>query len=427
MNQENNAKRSSFQFAWLIVLVCFMVTAIRAGIGMQTLGFIVKPMEAEMGWKSSVITLCITLQLAVAAIIGPKVGRVLDSIGAKYILTVGLAANGIMLMLVSFVQELWQLALVMILFGGVTQACIGNTLIMPFITKWFVKRRGFVMGFVSAGANLGSVIIAPIIVSLMGTESDWRYAWFTIGLIPIAIIAPIVFIILNKSENRTPQPLTVVPTVQGKGEPAIAEMTFTVKEAMRTPVFWKLIIAWNLIDFSMKGDLLNKIPYALEMNYTAADAAGIVFVYGMLAITGKILIGWVSDRIPLHLIGIALALFQTVALYMFIDAPNLFTLYLAYGILSGLSAGGLIALMPIILAKYYGSKFQGALSGITISLLLFSSVGGPLSASIIRDITGSYKNGFMLYITLTFIAFILFMFIRKPLFPQAHKVKDSKT
>lgn len=413
MDSENNVKKGRFYFGWLVVLVGFLVTAIRAGIGMQTLGFIVKPMEAEMGWQSSVITLCITLQLVVAAVIGPKVGKLLDNIGAKKILTVGLAANGIMLILVSFVQELWQLAIIMILFGGVTQACIGNTLIMPLITKWFRKRRGFVMGFVSAGANLGSVLIAPLIVKLMGENADWRYAWFIIGLIPIIIIAPIVYIILNKNEDKKPS-FIGVPVKQGKNISTVAELTFTVKEAMKTPVFWKIIIAWNLIDFSMKGALLNRIPYALEMDYTAANGAGIIGAYGMLAIVGKLLIGWVSDRIPLHIIGIVLALFQTVGTYMFIDAPSIFTLYLAHGVLSGLSAGGLIALMPIILANYYGSRFQGALSGITISLLLFSSVGGPLSASIIRDITGSYKNGFLLYTILTLIAVILFVLIRKP-------------
>lgn len=413
MDSENNVKKTTFYFGWLVILTCFLVTAIRAGIGMQTLGFLVKPMGAEMGWKSSFITLCITLQLIVAAIIGPKVGKRLDTIGARKILTAGLVANGIMLILVSFVRELWQLAVVMILFGGVTQACIGNTLILPLITKWFRKRRGFAMGFVSAGANLGSALLAPLIVKLMGEEADWRYAWFVIGLIPVVLVAPVVYIILNKSEDKRPSFETVSPG-QEKSASATAEVTFTVREALKTSVFWKVIIAWNLVDFSMKGDVLNKIPYALEMNFTAADAAGIVAIYGVLAIVGKLLIGWASDRMPLHFVGIALALFQTVALFLFIDSSGSFTLYLAYGVLSGLSAGGLIALMPIILANYFGSKFQGALSGVTISLLLFSSVGGPLSASIIRDVTGSYRNGFFLYMSLTFIAAILFTLIRKP-------------
>lgn len=413
MGSESDVKKTPLYFGWLVILVGFLVTAVRAGIGMQTLGFIVQPMEAEMGWNSSVIMLCITLQLVVAAVIGPKAGKLLDRIGAKKILTVGLAANGIMLILVSFVQEIWQLALVMIFFGGVTQACIGNALIMPFITKWFKKRRGFAMGFVSAGANLGSASIAPLIVKLMGENADWRHAWFVIGLIPIVVIAPVVYLILNKSEDKKPR-FAEAPAGQVRNASALAEVTFTVKEAMRTPVFWKLIIAWNLIDFSMKGALLNKIPYALEMNYTAADAAGIIAMYGVLAIFSKLLTGWISDRMPLHLIGIALALLQAVSMYLFIDAPDLFTLYLAYGVLGGLSAGGLIALMPIILANYYGSKFQGALSGITLSLLLISSVGGPLSASIIRDVTGSYENGFLLYTMLTLIAVFLFALIRKP-------------
>lgn len=412
MDSENNSKKNTFYFGWMVVFVGFLVTAIRAGIGMQTLGFIVKPMEAELGWTSSIITLCITLQLVVAAIIGPKVGKLLDNIGARKILTVGLVANGVMLILVSMVQEIWQLAMVMILFGGVTQACIGNTLILPLMTKWFRKRRGFVMGFVSSGANLGSVLIAPLIVGLMGHNSEWRYAWFMIGLIPIVVVAPIVYFILRSEGKRAA--MAEEPVSQEKNAPATPEVAFTVKEALRTPVFWLVIIAWNLVDFAMKGAMLNKIPYALEMNFTPVDAAGIIALFGILSIVGKLMVGWISDRMPLHIIGITMALLQTVGMYLFIDAPDRFMLYLSYGILSGLSSGGLIALMPIILANYYGSKFQGALSGITISLLLFSSVGGPLSASIIRDLSGSYKNGFLLYAALTLLAALLFVIIRKP-------------
>lgn len=411
MQETASDKKEKFYFGWYVILVGFLVTAIRAGIGMQTLGFILTPMEEEMGWSSSAITLCITLQLVVAAIIAPRIGKLLDTIGAKNILTAGLLANGVMLILVSIVQELWQLAVIMILFGGITQACIGNTLIMPFITKWFSKRRGFVMGFVSAGANLGSVLIAPLIVSLMGENGNWRTAWFVIGLIPVIVIAPIVFFILNKSEKKDKAPKS---DDKDKKSDKKEEAAFTVKEAIKTSVFWKVIIAWNLLDFAMKGVLLNKVPYALEMGFTQADAAGILATYGVCALFGKLLIGWLSDRVGLHWIGIVMGVFQAFGIFIFIDAESTFILYVAYGILSGISAGGLIALMPIILADYFGSKFQGALSGITISLLLFSSVGGPLSASVIRDVTSSYKNGFFLYAILTGIAVIIFFLIRKP-------------
>lgn len=407
-----NSSKKNIYFGWYIILVGFLVTAIRAGIGMQTLGFIVKPMEAEMGWSPSAITTCITLQLVVAAIVGPRIGKLLDKIGAKKILTVGLLANGVMLILVSIVQNLWELALIMILLGGVTQACIGNSLIMPFITKWFDKRRGFVMGFVSAGANLGSVLIAPLIVTLMGDNADWRNAWLIIGLLPIVLIAPVVYFILNRSEKK--QEAKDDSSEKTKNESDKKELTFTVNEALKTPVFWKIIIAWNLVDFAMKGVLLNKIPYAIEMGFSDSDAAGILAVYGVCALLGKLLIGWISDKISVHWIGLTLGLSQTFGIFMFVDASNLTTLYASYGVLSGISAGGLIALMPIILADYFGSKFQGALSGVTMPLLLFSSVGGPLSASIIYDITSSYKNGFLLYTALTALATILFFLIRKP-------------
>lgn len=411
------AKKDNESFAYLTGWVAFvgvLVSAIRAGIGMQTLGFIVTPMEEEMGWSSSSITLCITLQLIVAAIIGPKVGKILDGVGAGKILTAGLIANGLMLILISMIQQLWQLAAVMIVLGGIAQACIGNSLIMPFITKWFRKRRGFLMGLVSSGANFGSIALGPLIVFLMGDQANWRNAWLIIGLLPILIIAPVVFFVLHKAEKNQPNHHKDSDEKAIEKEGDKKELFFTVKEVLKSRIFWLIIIAWNLIDFAMKGALLNKIPYALEMGFSNSDAAGILATYSALAIVGKLAVGWFSDRIPLYIIGLILSALQACGLFFFIEASDATTLYIAYGILSGLSAGGLIALMPIILANYFGSKFQGSISGITLGLLLFSSLGGPLSASLIKDFTGSYQNGFILYTALSALAVVLFFFIRQP-------------
>lgn len=281
------------------------------------------------------------------------------------------------------------------------------------------------MGIVSSGANLGAAILAPVVVLLMDSTNNWRSTWFLIGWLPI-IISPFIYFILrqnSKTEKESTDKFTssTLLPLQKKSP----EISFTVKETLRTPVFWLLIIAWNLADFVMKGALLNRIPFSLEMGYEITDAAGIVVVYGIMAIIGKIGAGWFSDRISPNILAAILSLFQTLGLIIFIYGANKTVLYLAYSIISGLSSGGIIALMPIILAKYYGSKFQGAISGITNPLLLFAALGGPLSASVIQDITGSYKNGFILYIILSVATIILFVCLKRPGY-SGHHYKSEK-
>lgn len=411
---------TSVYFGYYVVLTSFLMLAVRAGVGMQTLGFIIEPMQNEMKWSTTGITFSLTFQLIIAAVLAPYIGKRLDVFGARNILTTGLVANGVMLVLMAYVQQLWQLTLIIGLLGGISQACIGNSLVMPFISKWFHKNRGTMMGIVSSGANLGAAILAPVVVLLMDSTNNWRSTWFLIGWLPI-IISPFIYFILrqnSKTEKESTDKFTssTLLPLQKKSP----EISFTVKETLRTPVFWLLIIAWNLADFVMKGALLNRIPFSLEMGYEITDAAGIVVVYGIMAIIGKIGAGWFSDRISPNILAAILSLFQTLGLIIFIYGANKTVLYLAYSVISGLSSGGIIALMPIILAKYYGSKFQGAISGITNPLLLFAALGGPLSASVIQDITGSYKNGFILYIILSVATIILFVCLKRPGYSDHH-------
>lgn len=395
------------------VVVGFVVNAVRAGIGVEAFAFMIDPMRTETGWTASSITLCITLEAVVAALVGPAVGRALDRHGARRILVGGLLANGLQLILVAQIDRLWEFAVITVLFGGVSQACIGNSLIMALVAKRTHRSPGAAMAVASAGANVGSLLVTPLLVMIMTVTGQWRISWMVIGLLPIAL-APLVLRMLE----RSPHTLSHSPTASSVADQVRSGDSSSLGTTLRTPQFWLLMTIWNLADFAMKGSLINKIPYAAEKGFTLAGGLGVTVLYGVCAIVGKLCTGWLAERFSLTFLGATLAGVYGAALYLFIGTSSATVLCLSMGIVGGLASGGMIALMPIILARHFGQAHQGAISGVVIALTLLSSVGGPLSGSVTKDVLGSYRGGFLCYLVLIAIAGVLFVWVRRPVCNQ---------
>jgi MFS family permease len=88
---------------------------------------------------------------------------------------------------------------------------------------------------------------------------------------------------------------------------------------------------------------------------------------------------------------------QAIGLILFINADSIWHLQLGYGVLSGLSAGGLIMMMPFLLASLFGRKNQGAIMGVVTPMVMISGIGGPMLAALLFDMTGSYTFAFEIY------------------------------
>ncbi len=56
------------------------------------------------------------------------------------------------------------------------------TVVNSTASRWFVKKRGLVIGITSSGGGMGIIIVAPFTAYLISTF-DWRTAFIVLGLI----------------------------------------------------------------------------------------------------------------------------------------------------------------------------------------------------------------------------------------------------
>lgn len=394
----------TLHYAWYIALGCLAVACVRAGIGYQTMGFIINPAGEELGWSKTEITGVITFREVVAGLSAPFVGRWIDLWGPRYLIVGGAILVGLSLTLISFTSEFWQFGLFFGVIGGVGVACLSNAVVFPLVAKWFVAQRGRATGIVSSGANIGGMLLSPIIIWLM-TISDWRTTWFVLGFVPVVVLVPIaLFVMRRQPEDIGLEPLGIDHASARQKQEAPKDSLaaeITIRQAIRMPAFWLLMIGWNLTDFALKGALLHKIPAAETLGFSTAQAGGLIVTYGAFAILGKIGTGFLVERMPLRLAIGALTLMQACGLVLFINADNAFSLHLGYGTLSGFSAGGLIMMMPFLLASLFGRRNQGAIMGVVTPIVMVAGVGGPMLAAILFDLTGTYQLAFVIYAAVT--------------------------
>jgi len=77
-------------FGWYMVAVCFAVNLIVFGISVNTFTVYVKPITTDMSWSRAKFSLGMTLASLVMGIMAPLVGRIIDRIGARIAMAVGI-------------------------------------------------------------------------------------------------------------------------------------------------------------------------------------------------------------------------------------------------------------------------------------------------------------------------------------------------
>ena len=63
--------------------------------------------------------------------------------------------------------------------------------------------------------------------------------------------------------------------------------------------------------------------------------------------------------------------------------------YLAAG-LFGLGIGGIMTLLPVAWADYFGRESFGAIRGVALSVQVLAQAAGPLLSGVLRDWSGDY-------------------------------------
>ena len=191
--------RLPFFYGWMIVAVTFVTMAI--GVNARTaFSLFFPPIVSEFGWERGVTAGAFSFGFVVSAAVSPLIGRMMDRFGPRGVMELGVALMGSGLLLAPLTSQPWHLYLTIGVLVGAGSVCLGYSGQSLFLPNWFIRRRGLAMGLAFAGVGIGSVTLLPWVQHLI-EQTGWRTACTAMGILVLAVLAPINLLLRERPEN----------------------------------------------------------------------------------------------------------------------------------------------------------------------------------------------------------------------------------
>ena len=173
-------------------------------------------------------------------------------------------------------------------------------------------------------------------------------------------------------------------------------------------------MAYTLLVFPVQaGVSLHLVPHLNDREISPTVAAAIVATFSLASALSSLLFGHLGDRVPVRagLVASAALLALAAVTMRGVEGP---LLGYASAVLFGAGIGGLLTMIPIAWANYFGRAHFGAIYGITLPAQVGGGAMGPLAAGVLHDLTGSYASGLTACTVLSLLAVAVALITRAP-------------
>jgi MFS family permease len=292
--------RRKIHYGWVMVGVTFFTALITAGtVGAP--GVFIVPLQHEFGWSTAEISSALSIRFILFGLMAPFAAALLNRYGLRNMTLLAQLVVVSALVASLAMTKVWQLMLlwgVVIGIGtGMTALVLGATV----ATRWFVGRRGLVVGILTASVATGQLVFLPLLAHLTD-RFGWRIA---LGLIcaMLAVSASAVLILMrDRPSDLGLRPFgdtgtEPLPTPPPNTAPIMTAALGTLRDASKTRVFWILFATFFICGASTNGLVqVHLIPMCADFGIPQVQAASLLAAMGVFDFVGTILSGWLSDR-----------------------------------------------------------------------------------------------------------------------------------
>jgi len=387
-----------------IALIAFLSTGLSIGMSQYAFGQFATPLQSEFGWTKTQLNGALSLAF-ISGITGPILGKSADKYGIKIVLLISLLMISLGFLLRPTISSLWHWylysALVYAGFPGATQITSGK--IVPL---WFPKTKGRVMGAVTSGNNFGGFTMPALAASVI-SFSGWENAYLIFGSIMLVLAIFSYFVISESMEDvekesiRTNRGLDFLDLV--KKQSAIG---YSIKQALKSFRFWTISVSLTIGVLTYQGILTQLTQYLEDEGMSQNIATSCLMMIAIMGVIGKITFGRASESFTARKTLILSIFFQAIGTLVLCMSGNSLILWIGCFIYA-LGFGAFGALISLTIVEQFGMKNIGSMMGLNAFLTSITMALGPLTAGIIHDRTGSYKNAFLGIAILFFIAMFL--------------------
>ncbi len=389
---------------WRMLLIASLAVFFTGPAQTYGVSVFVQPMTAELGLSQSLFSTLYSLGTLVSAITLTFVGRVIDGIGSRRVMTAAAFVFGLALLMLSMVNGVLAVLIGFALLRSSGQGVLslGARTLVPM---WFHSRVGRAFSILSVAAMISSAVIplyGTFLVDTFGWRDAFRINAFTIWIVVLPIVA---LLVRDRPEDIGQYPDGVPPTDESETTQSASAIGLSLNEARHTFTFWALIGAGLVPSLVVTGLAFNQITILTERGLPSSLAAGTFAFEAAVALPITLMAGWLSDRYPVKWVlfaGQVLLLAAMVTLVVAETAP----MVMLYAALRGASSGMWMVGADTAWPNYFGRKHLGNIRGVGFAVGIAGAAIGPLPFGISFDLLGSYTSAILGLMILPFLAAI---------------------
>ncbi len=400
----SSPQKTTIYYGWAIVAVCAVLLMVVFGIRLSFSVFFVALID-EFGWSRADTSLIFSTTMVVFAASSTLSGIVLDRLGPRVTFSGGLLILAAGLALSTQITTLSGLVLTYGVVAGLGIAVLGLSMQASVIARWFVRQRGTAIGLAFAGTGIGSLLVTPLMETVIA-RYDWRIAYWVLVGLALALL-PLVMIFLRRDPARMGLVLEGEPAserTQLKPDSA-APVRWTLARTLRAPAFWLVVLAGVGTMGPIRMLTVHQLAMMDDIGIATAVGARVVGLVGAVTALTFVGSGMLSDkigRIPTYALGSLSTICATLLIATLTLSQT--SLIWVYAILLGLGEGSRSSLVSAVSSDLFAGPTMGAINGTIGGSFGLGAAALPWLAGAIFDTTGSYRSAFVISIVTTIVS-----------------------
>ena len=258
------------------------------------------PLQDAFGWSRDAISLAVSVNVLLFGLTAPFAAALMERFGIRKVVMCAETVVGLGALATIFIQKPWHLVFLWGVIVGIGTGAMALVFAATVANRWFVKRKGLVIGGLTAASATGQLIFLPGL-SWLAVNHGWKSVSIVVGSASL-IMVPIIFLFLKES----PKAIGLNPygADENYEHPPLMQTNAaklaidTLKESLPKRDFWYLVGSFFVCGLSTSGLIgTHLIAAGHDHGMSEVVAAGLLAMIGVFDVIGTICSGWLTDRV----------------------------------------------------------------------------------------------------------------------------------
>ena len=263
---------SRVYYGWYVLFGMVIALVVAEGVTFGSLSAYIEPLENRFGWSRAQVSMGFSVTVGTVGIFAPIIGRLVDSVGPRRLMLIGAPVCTVAFILLAFMTQLWQWY-AWIALSAIALGLIAYIPAQALAVRWFDRRRALATSIIGASVWMGQLVMLPLVQVIISTLG-WGDAFLYSGIMILA--AYVIAFIFVRDRPKDGE----MESQSGEADPDLSPQAVLsgigVREALRTPLFWVLVLGLMFFYFVVFGWLSQGVPYYQSVGFSDTWSAQIV-------------------------------------------------------------------------------------------------------------------------------------------------------